>query len=244
MRKTAVDRFWSHVDKNGGPERLRWETIKDAPGDGTLCWIWCLRPDTHGYGRFYYHGRDYMRAHRYAWELINGPIPPEINVGHYCDHGLCVNPDHLYLGTRVDIGTYTSQKGHCMSELYPEKVVRGDNHPHRLHPENLPRGDNHPNRLHPENLRPAFGERSGQSKLNDQQVMEIRTLRAAGGITCQELADKFGVSDGTVRALCVEGRTWKHLPIIKPKPAPENPEPFKIVKGVPNIQRVRAERER
>jgi len=65
--------------------------------------------------------------------------------------------------------------------------------------------------------------------------MEIRKLRAAGGITCQELADKFGVKDNTIYNIC-EGTYWKHLPIIKPKPAPENPEEFKIEKDVPNIR--------
>src|SRR6266536_1328065 len=224
MTKTT-DRFWSYVDKNGGPERLRWETIKDAPGDGSRCWVWLKGTNTNGYGRFY-HDHDCTRAHRYAWELINGPIPPEINVCHYCDHPACVNPDHLYLGNSVDIAAYTSQKGHCMVQLYPERVARGDRSGPRKHPERMPRGNNHPNRLHPENLRPAFGERAGQSKLTDKQVMEIRKLRAAGGITCQELADKFGVKDNTIYNIC-EGTYWKHLPIIKPKPAPENPEEFK-----------------
>src|SRR6266498_6106322 len=121
MSKTS-DRFWSNVDKNGGPERLRWETIKDAPGDGTPCWIWVgtKKRARHDYGIFYY-GRYAAYAHRYAWELVNGPIPPKIDVCHYCDHPACVNPDHLYLGEARDYSAYTSKKGHSMAQLHPER---------------------------------------------------------------------------------------------------------------------------
>jgi hypothetical protein len=31
----GTDRFWSKVDLNGGPERLKWETLHHAKGDGS-----------------------------------------------------------------------------------------------------------------------------------------------------------------------------------------------------------------
>lgn len=41
-------------------------------------------------------------THRIAWELIYGEIPTKMWVLHRCDNPSCVNPDHLYLGTRSD----------------------------------------------------------------------------------------------------------------------------------------------
>lgn len=40
------------------------------------------------------------RAHRWAWELINGPIPEGMVIDHMCSNRACVAIDHLRVVTQ------------------------------------------------------------------------------------------------------------------------------------------------
>jgi len=83
---TAIERFWSSVDR--------------ADGDDS-CWIWTGNGTKDGYGRLSVDGRK-TRAHRFSYELHNGPIPDGLLVCHHCDVPLCCNPKHMFLGTTKD----------------------------------------------------------------------------------------------------------------------------------------------
>jgi hypothetical protein len=65
------------------------------------CWIWTSFELRDGYGGFGVRGRPVL-AHRFSWKLHKGEIPNGQCVLHHCDVPLCVNPDHLFLGTQQD----------------------------------------------------------------------------------------------------------------------------------------------
>lgn len=83
MNDTAVSRFWEKVERGGEDE----------------CWMW-TGGTGRGYGRFYPDPRRsapprQVPAHRFAYELLVGPIPEGMTLDHLCRNRACVNPAHL-----------------------------------------------------------------------------------------------------------------------------------------------------
>lgn len=62
------------------------------------CWIWTGSPNSTGYGNLDIDGKK-VKAHRVSWILHKGEIPEGMYICHTCDTPLCVNPEHLFLGT-------------------------------------------------------------------------------------------------------------------------------------------------
>ena len=95
------------------------------------CWIWTGSKDKSGYGQFMVNYKN-VRAHRYAYSQLKGPIPVGLILRHSCDTPECVNPEHLIAGThkenatdRVNRGRNRDQRGtnNNMSKLTVEKIL-------------------------------------------------------------------------------------------------------------------------
>lgn len=102
------------------------------PNSGCWLWIGALSPSkrrpTYGYiRRSRKQSNEY--AHRLSWRLYMGTVPEGLCVLHQCDTPLCVNPEHLFLGTRTDNAADRTRKGRSahgeqngMSKLTSDQV--------------------------------------------------------------------------------------------------------------------------
>jgi HNH endonuclease len=79
--------FWNQVDREAGPD---------------ACWEWRGRQQNDGIGYFSIPGvSSSVPAHRVAYQLTHGRIPPGHLIWRTCKNSQCVNPHHLHAGDRA-----------------------------------------------------------------------------------------------------------------------------------------------
>lgn len=102
-------------------ERAEHFWSKTVRVEDCLIWTDCKGPT--GYGRFW-DGTKAVRAHRWAWEQVNGPMPSHLFAMHSCDTPSCVNPLHISPGTAQDNSNDAVRKGRTRSGVKPGRVTK------------------------------------------------------------------------------------------------------------------------
>lgn len=81
------------------------------------------RPDRCGYTNTYANGIK-AQTHRIIWEECFGFIPDNMCVCHHCDNPPCINPEHLFIGTRGD-----NNHDRSIKKRSRKIGMRGERHP-------------------------------------------------------------------------------------------------------------------
>ncbi len=140
------------------------------------CWIWkgCTRGrrEHQKYGAFK-RGPKVWIASRASYDMFKGSIPENILVLHNCDNPLCVNPEHLRLGTQQE--NMNDMKSH------KRQAKRS-------------------------------GEKHGNNKLLEVDIMEIRIL-SGFGVSNINIAKQFNISNALV-CMIVKGKRWKDFKFL------------------------------
>ncbi len=162
-------------------EKLFWSKVNKTED----CWLWTGVVLTDGYGGWgIKHNKHHYsyRVHRISYSLTNNiSIPSNILVCHKCDNSLCVNPDHLFLGTPADNSADMVAKGR--SGKGRKKISTSC----------------------------ARGEKHGRAKLTATEIQKIRTIALQPDRpSYKQIGQQFGINQSHVYNI-IKRKVWKHV---------------------------------
>lgn len=107
---THYERWRRHGDPLGGTHRMPqtasveerfWAKVNKTES----CWLWTASRTRDGYGQFQIGKSKMVRAHRFCYEMLVGPVPKGLMLDHRTTClRRCVNPSHLRLVTNKQNG--------------------------------------------------------------------------------------------------------------------------------------------
>jgi hypothetical protein len=84
------------------------------PEPNSGCWLWLRAVRGNGYPTAWWEGRDWPASHL-ALSSRGIKVPRGFKALHKCDVPLCVNPDHLFVGTDLDNRRDAKAKGRLLN---------------------------------------------------------------------------------------------------------------------------------
>ena len=137
------------------------------------------------------------RAHRAIFQMSGKSIPPGMELMHSCDVGLCVNPDHLSVGTHQDNMDDMVRKGRARAPTGNNHWTRGDiDRARTIGRRNIVNSH-------------GSGEKNNNAKVNIEIVRSIRAANSANPTQSMvDLGKAFGIGREPARKI-VKGIVWK-----------------------------------
>jgi len=162
--------------------------VMPEPNSG--CWIWLGAMQSGGYGSVWFGNRT-ERVHRVSWIAHFGEIPERLCVCHRCDVRLCINPEHLFLGTLLENNQDRHVKGRDFIATNRAAAL-GILAKARSHVRVTPSGTINAN-----------------ARLREEDIPAIRAAFAEG-VSTHELARRYGVTQPTMWRV-TSGKGWQHV---------------------------------